>query len=262
MNDVEVAIAAVLAGANLVLRQFRVARKQVEKEAGDFATTADVEAEQAMLAILRRERPGDGVIGEESGSSGGSDSGRTWLLDPLCGTLNYFAGMRVVAVNAALSAPEGLIAAAVADPFSGEVFWTDGESAYVRSEGRDLLARPSSDSRLVDLNLDPPFPNAPVFRAVVLAADPGFTSLFRPRVVSSSLGLTWVATGQRAAYMTDGEIRDSVDFAAGIALCEVAGCSVSNLWGGSWAEPEGGLIAAADRQTHAALLDLVARQRR
>jgi hypothetical protein len=35
----------------------------------------------------------------------------------------------------------------------------------------DTDLAPSADSRLVDVNLDPPFPNAPGFRAVGLLAD-------------------------------------------------------------------------------------------
>jgi len=56
--------------------------------------------------------------------------------------------MRVVAVNAALRSSDAVLAAAVADPFSGEVFWNDGRSACVRVDGsrqtacsgRDLAA--------------------------------------------------------------------------------------------------------------------------
>jgi myo-inositol-1(or 4)-monophosphatase len=58
-----------------------------------------------------------------------------------------------------------VLAAAVAEPFGHEVFWTDGRSAFVRSQGRDTPLVPSAYSGLVDLNLDPPFPNAPAFRA-------------------------------------------------------------------------------------------------
>ena len=200
-----------------------------------------------MVAVLRRERPVDAVIGEELGRSGATESPRVWLLDPLCGTLNYFAGTRIVAINAALNTPDGVIAAAVADPFTSDVFW---ESAW---ESQHMCGRVSAmcwrgrgrDSGLVDFDLDPPFPNAPGFRAVLLAADEEFTSCFSPRVVSSSLALTWVATGQRAAYVTDGDIRASVDFAAGLAICEAAGCLGFDLDGDSWGRAAGGLIVAA-----------------
>ncbi|MFK8848862.1 inositol monophosphatase family protein [Streptomyces sp. Ac-502] len=77
------------------------------------------------------------------------------------------------------------------------------------------------------VTFDRPFPKAPAFQAVRLLTDPGFVAGFRPRVVSSSLAVPWVAAGRRAAYVTDGDLRDSVHFAAGIALCRAAGCTVT-----------------------------------
>jgi myo-inositol-1(or 4)-monophosphatase len=62
---------------------------------------------------------------------------------------------------------------------------TDGETAWARRDGADdALLTPSPASRLVDVNLDPPFPSAPGFRAVVLLARPEFVEPFRPRVAS------------------------------------------------------------------------------
>ena len=257
MSDVDVAIAVVEAGAAVARRRFGTALARQEKEPGDFATDADVEAERAMLAILHRERPHDAVLAEETGRSGVTTSGRTWLLDPLCGTLNFAAGMRVVAVNAALRASGAFVAAAVADPFGAETFWTDGVAAFRRAAGVDTRLAPSAASTLVDLNFDPPFPNAPRFSAVSLAADPGFNAVFRPRVVSTSLALTWVASGARAGLVTDGDARDSVHMSAAIAICEAAGCTLTDLHGQPWGGGPTGLIAAADARTHAVLARLV-----
>ena len=96
---------------------------------------------------------------------------------------------------------------------------------------------------------------------MTLAADEEFVATFRPRVVSSSLALVWVATGQRAGYVTDGDVRDSVHFAAGVAICEAAGCTVSDLAGRPLGESVNGLIAAADAATHGKLVGLAAKQR-
>jgi myo-inositol-1(or 4)-monophosphatase len=115
---------------------------------------------------------------------------------------------------------------------------------------------PDAASKLIDLNLDPPFPSAPEFRAVALASDPQFAANFRPRVVSSSLALTWVATGQRAGYVTDGAIRGSVHFAAGLAICAVAGCVMTDLHGQPLRDGSPGAIVGADRETHARLVAL------
>ncbi len=163
----------------------------------------------------------------------------------------------LVAVNVALRAGSGITAAASADPFSGEVFWTDGSSASLRSGDADTGLVPSADSRLVDVNLDPPFPNAPGFRAVNLLASDAFSQRFRPRVVSTTLAVAWVAAGRRAAYVTDGHLPESVHFASGIALCQAAGCIVTGIHGQPVHTGPGGLIAAADRQTHDALLDMI-----
>ncbi|MFD9410704.1 inositol monophosphatase family protein [Streptomyces sp. NPDC059989] len=255
LDDAEVAIAAVRAGADVVRGMYgrRVAR--VDKGGGDFATAADVGAEKAILGVLRAARPDDDVLGEEGGRQGASGAEREWLVDPLCGTLNYAVGNMAVAVNVALRGG----AAAVADPFSGEVFFTDGgASAWVRSGGGDVRLVPSSGSGLVDVNLDPPFPSAPGFRAVGLLAHPGFVERFRPRVVSTTLALAWVAGGKRAAYATDGgDLSGSVHFAAGIALCRAAGCVVTGVDGGP-VGPEGrGLVVAADGETHRSLMSMI-----
>jgi hypothetical protein len=36
-------------------------------------------------------RPDDTILGEESGIDGPAGAARTWLVDPLCGMLNYAA---------------------------------------------------------------------------------------------------------------------------------------------------------------------------
>ncbi|MEU6773707.1 inositol monophosphatase family protein [Streptomyces sp. NPDC046759] len=259
-SDAHLAVTASQAGAAVVRDLYGNRLARYDKSAGDFATEADLAAERAVLDVLCAARPDDAVTGEESGRSGAAGARRRWLVDPLCGTLNYAVRTMLVGVNVALREGPEVTAAATADPFGGEVFWTDGEAAWVRGDGHDERLTPWAGSGLVDVNLDPPFPNAPGFQAARLLADPGFAARFRPRVVSSTLAVAWVAAGRRAAYVTDGDLRDSVHFAAGIALCRAAGCTVTGLYGEPVLSGAGGLVAAADAQTHAALLELVKKQ--
>ncbi|MEU5539011.1 inositol monophosphatase family protein [Streptomyces sp. NPDC020362] len=261
-SDAQLALRAALAGADVVRDMYGGALARFEKPAGDFATAADLAAEQTIVEVLRTARPHDAVTGEESGSTGSAHARRRWLVDPLCGTLNYAVRTMLVGVNVALRVGDDTTAAATADPFSGEVFWTDGQRARVRLDGTDEELAPSAESALVDVNLDPPFPNAPGFRAARLLADPGFGRRFRPRVVSSTLAVAWVAAGRRAAYVTDGDLRDSVHFAAGIALCRAVGCTVTGIDGRPLHTGAGGLIVAADGETHAALLAMAGDQMR
>ncbi|MGW5045555.1 inositol monophosphatase family protein [Streptomyces griseoluteus] len=253
-DDVETATAAALAGAEVVRESYGKDLARIDKGAGDFATAADVAAERAILDVIRAARPHDAVLGEEGGRQGATDTGRLWLVDPLCGTLNYAVGNMLVAVNVALR--DG--PAAVADPFTGEVFRTDGTTAWLHREGTDTPLRPTAATALVDVNLDPPFPSAPAFRATVLLAHPVFVARFRPRVVSTTLALTWVAAGRRAAYVTDGtNLSDSVHFAAGITLCRAAGCVVTGIDGAPLGPDTRGLVAAADPDTHSLLMTML-----
>ncbi|MFI6984898.1 inositol monophosphatase family protein [Embleya sp. NPDC050154] len=259
LDDAGVAMAAARAGADVVRSMYGRRLTRIDKGAGDFATAADVEAEKTILGVIRAARPDDAVLGEEGGQQGAAETERRWLVDPLCGTLNYAVGNMLVAVNVALR--NG--AAAVADPFSGEIFFTDGETARVRHEGVDARLSPTPDTRLVDVNLDPPFPGAPGFRAVDLLAQPGFVERFRPRVVSTTLALAWVAAGKRAAYVTDGgDLSGSVHFAAGIALCRAAGCVVTGIDGAPIGQAGRGLVVAADGETHELLMSMIRSSRR
>jgi myo-inositol-1(or 4)-monophosphatase len=259
-TDAELAIAAAQAGAAIVRAKYGESVVRFEKSATDFATDADLEAEQAIMGILSAARPSDGFVGEESGTSGAASADRRWFVDPLCGTLNFAAQTPLVAVNVALRVGDHTTAAASADPLADEVFWTDGERAFVRRTGTDRPLSPSAASHLVDVNLDAPFLNAPTFRAVRLLADQRFSDLFRPRVVSTSLAVAWVAAGRRAGYVTDGDLRESVHFATGIALCRAAGCVVTGLRGQPLHTGVGGLVVAADEASHAALVGLIEEQ--
>lgn len=137
MNDVELAIGAAEAGAEVVRNRFGTPLTRIGKGTGDFATDVDVEAERTMIELLLANRPTDQIVAEESGRVGDPDASRRWLVDPLCGTLNFAAGTGPVAVNVALCEGDTVTAAAVADPFAGVTYWTDGTVAQRRSNGEN-----------------------------------------------------------------------------------------------------------------------------
>ena len=77
--------------AGAVALDLRGAAAEVKGAATDVVTEADRRAEAALVELLRAERPGDGVLGEEGGAVAGGE--RRWLLDPVDGTLNYASGL-------------------------------------------------------------------------------------------------------------------------------------------------------------------------
>ncbi|WP_193612244.1 inositol monophosphatase family protein [Nocardioides lijunqiniae] len=254
-SDLDLAVAAARAGADVLTAMYGSVLAREQKSATDFATAADLASERAILDVIRAARPGDGFVGEEMGEVGTGDAERVWLVDPLCGTLNFAAVTPAFSVNVALSHAGSTTTAAVSHPPSGEVYWAgDGSFGMLGRDGGQDPGR----NQLVDINADGPLDRP--FVGAQLAADPGFRSRFSPRVESTTLALAWVAAGQRLGYVTDGRHRDSVHFAAGIALCQAAGCVVTDF-DGEAVHTGPGIIAAADTATHAALLELVARHR-
>jgi len=211
-TDAELAITAAAAGAEALRRRYGADLTRFAKSATDFATEADLDAEKAVREVIGAARPDDAFVGEEGGLTGDAAAFRTWLVDPLCGTLNFAAGTPLACVNVALRDRGRVTAAAVADPFTDEILWTDGESAAARSAG-DVGLTPTSITRLVDVDFD----GRPQW-AAALVSEPAFVARFGTRVSSTTLALAWVASGKRAAYVHAGDTRDSVHFTAGIAL--------------------------------------------
>ena len=254
ISDVEVAIAAARAGADVVLRSYGSDHVRQAKSATDFTTETDVDAERAILAVLAEHRPDDPRTGEEFGAIGAAESPRRWLVDPLCGTLNFAAAAPLTIVNVALTRCGAVSIAAAADPNAAEVFWTDGEGSYRRSDSEDYRLTPTALSGLIDINCDGPIDRP--FVGGQLVSDPNLRAAYGPRVISSTLAVAWVAAGRRAAYVSDGHFRENVHFAAGIALCQAAGCTISDLAGGPL-HADRGLVIAADENTHERVLSLV-----
>ena len=64
----------------------------IKSSAIDFATQMDKASEGLIVSTILAARPQDGIIGEE-GSNKASESGITWVIDPLDGTVNYLYNM-------------------------------------------------------------------------------------------------------------------------------------------------------------------------
>jgi myo-inositol-1(or 4)-monophosphatase len=246
-TDVELAIDAVRAGTDVVRAMSGGQLTRIEKGANDFATDADIAAEHAIRSVLRAGRAGDAIEGEELGDPGATGS-RVWLVDPLCGTRNFASGAGDYCTNVALCIPGSPTVSAVGDPRRGLIYWTDGDTAGARGEAGDVPLRPSTQNRIIELDADEP-------RDVVassLLSDRGLREWMTPRVSATTLALAWVAAGHRAAYVNGLDVRGSVHFAAGIALCRGAGCIVTDLRGDG-VDSGLGLVIAADEGVHSEL---------
>ncbi len=79
------------AAADAIRPFFRAGGAIEQKDDLSPVTAADRAAEEAIRRLLARDRPTDGVLGEEYGLVPGS-SGRLWVVDPIDGTRAFVAG--------------------------------------------------------------------------------------------------------------------------------------------------------------------------
>lgn len=86
-----------------------------------FVTEADLATERAIRDILVAERPQDGILGEEYGSSG--DTRRQWIIDPIDGTHNYLKGIPMWATLIALAVEGVPQVGVVSQPAIGRRWW-------------------------------------------------------------------------------------------------------------------------------------------
>jgi len=96
-------------------------------------TEADRAVERALRDRIGTERPGDRVLGEEFGESGGE--GPRWLIDPIDGTKNYTRGIPIWATLIALERDGEIVAGVVSAPALARRWWAcRGEGARLNGE--------------------------------------------------------------------------------------------------------------------------------
>ncbi len=76
---------------DIVRRYFRQPFEVISKGDESPVTVADRAIEERMRAIIEKERPEDGIFGEEFGVKE-SKNGYTWVLDPIDGTKSFVIG--------------------------------------------------------------------------------------------------------------------------------------------------------------------------
>ena len=171
----------------------------------DIVTAADKAAEAYVVEQLRRCRPEDGVFGEE-GASIPSSSGRTWVIDPVDGTLNFFTGSRywcsAIALRGEAEASEAdpdVILGAVFQP-QEEKLWLGGSDVPATLNGQALAGPEDAPLGLLGTAtsiqprwLEPPLSALPWHNAAVKAAS--------IRILGSgSCDLARVAQGEIGAW--------------------------------------------------------------
>ena len=240
------------AGA-IAMRFFRGPLKSWTKGKGDSPVSeADIAANDLLHKHLLRE--GDGWLSEESENDPTRlDAHRVWVVDPIDGTRAFIAGREDWSVSAALVTGGRPVAAALFAPATSELFLAAAGGGVTRN-GSPIAV---TDGGLAGTRIGGPK------RILDRMAAQGTGIVPMPRVHSLALRLARVAHGELDAAMAGGNGHDW-DLAAADLLVHEAGGVITALDGGmliyNRPDPVHGVLIAAGRERHAALVELVRAQ--
>jgi fructose-1,6-bisphosphatase/inositol monophosphatase family enzyme len=224
----------------------------------DLVTEADLAAERAVAAALPRVLPGTLLVGEEGVSADPSLLDRlataeaALVLDPIDGTANFAAGIRMFAVMASLVVRGEVVAAWIHDALAGET------SMALRGEGAWI--EDASGARR-DLRVAPPVAEAGLITGAISTRylPPALMQGVRARL--KDIGPTWDLRCCAQEYILAARGSFHVlmywrlypwDHAAGVLLYHEAGGYAARFDGSPYLaaiQRDGGLICAPDRAT-------------
>jgi myo-inositol-1(or 4)-monophosphatase len=252
---ITIAIRAARQAGNVIMRSFgRIDTLTVaEKQANDFVSEVDRNAESAIIDVIRKAYPTHAILAEESGVHGKDVN--QWVIDPLDGTTNYLHGFPQFAVSIALLHRGRLENAVVYDPVRDEMF-TASRGAGALLNDRRLRVTDQKGLKGALLGTGIPFRDQRYMDAyleMLKALSRDSAGIRRPG--SAALDFAYVASGRLDGFW---ELGLSVwDFAAGALLVQEAGGVVSDIRGGSQHLASGNVICAGVR-LHRAMVSAIA----
>ncbi|MBV9570915.1 MAG: histidinol-phosphatase [Alphaproteobacteria bacterium] len=259
-DDETVAFAHRLANAaGAAIRPYFRRRIDVTDKAGvstpfDPVTVADREAELAMRAVIERERPNDGILGEEFGEKP-SSNGRRWVLDPVDGTRAFITGRHEWASLIALEDNGSPILGLIDQPVLGERFiGVNGEARMLKGD-ESLRLQVRSCPNLAEAILCATHPSAYFTEEESRA----FVRVER-RVRMTRFGGDCYLIVALALGFVDLIVESTLkrwDIAALIPIVEGAGGLITN-WQGRSCESGGQVLIAGDPRIHEAAMALLA----
>ena len=245
------------AAAGETLPRFRASGLSTDNKADggafDPVTEADKAAERAMRAIIERERPEDGILGEEEDARP-SRSGITWVLDPIDGTRAYMSGLPTWGTLIAAEMERGPVLGLVDQPYIGERFIGGPGRSEVLRHGSVTALGTRDCGGLEQATLFTTFPE------IGTDAERAAFGRVRDSVRLTRYGCDCYAYALLAAGQIDLVIEAGLypyDIQGPMAVIAAAGGIVTN-WDGGPAHRGGRVIAAGDARIHAAALELLA----
>ncbi len=240
-----------------ILPFFRTALAVDNKKSGGFdpVTAADRAAEQSMRAIIAKNFPGHGVIGEEYGTER-TGAEYVWVLDPIDGTKSFITGMVAWGTLIGLMRFGEPVFGMMNQPFTREKFSGDGGAAHYRGPvgSRALHVRACASVDNAILSTTSPL--------LMKKADRAAYGRLENAVKLSRYGGDCYAYCMLAAGLIDLIVETEIkphDIVPLIPVITGAG-GIVTTWENSPAQSGGRIVAAGDKRVHEAALEILSKR--
>ncbi len=239
-SALDVAVVAARRAGTIILKGYSRAKQVSYKGRANPVTDTDIRAEETLLAILREQFPGHGILSEESGQAAEGPEYQ-WVVDPLDGTRNFAWGLPLFAVCVALARGEDVLLGVVYDPLRRELFCA-AKGGGATLNGRPIHVSDRSTLESAIIATDAGYDDDKAKKALQLVADlwPGIQA---PRFLgSAALGMSYVAAGRLDLYFHHS--LKPWDLAAPYVIVEEAGGVITTREGKPASYRSGGVIVA------------------
>lgn len=220
----------------------------------DIVTERDLASEKFIVESILSARPDDGLLGEE-GARRQTQSGLTWIIDPIDGTINYLYGSPQWAVSIAAADSQGSLIGVVYAPAVGVEYWATRGGGAFRADAAGTIRLPQiQDVPLAEALFATGFGYRKERRVqqarVIAEVLPQIRDIRRKG--SAALDICMVASGMVNGYFERGA--HAWDIAAAALVATEAGAIVSGLFGSPAGEP---MTVAAPPGVHAGIVRLL-----
>lgn len=244
------------ASGDTILPFFRTALAIENKKVGGFdpVTAADRAAEQTMRALIRKQFPDHGILGEEYGAEH-TDAEYVWVLDPIDGTKSFISGMVAWGTLIGLMRRGEPVFGLMHQPFTRERFSGDGGATHYRGPAGNRALRVRECASLADALL---YTTSPLLMST---ADRAIFQKVESKVRLSRYGGDCYAYCMLAAGQIDLIIETEIkphDIVPLIPIIVGAG-GIVTTWEDGPAQNGGRIVAAGDKRVHRAALEILAR---
>ena len=199
--------------SKVLIRDFgEVEKLQVSNKGPyDFVTNADLKAEKIIIEELKRAKPNYSILSEEKGLENNKDR-KTWIIDPIDGTINFLHGIPHFAISIALKDEKEIIAGLIYDPIKDEMFYAEKNNGAFFNNQRIRVSKKNNMSECLFVTGG--------------KIDTNYDFLFR-KSGSAALDLAYVAAGRYDGYFQ--KKLNLWDIAAGIIILKEAGGLINEV---------------------------------